>query len=385
MSAPKSRENWLAQEVVAGRVDTVALSFADRLGGWRGKRVPAREFVERGSAVLGFCDGMIVCDIQCGVIEKTPFTNYSTGYPDLHVTLDCRDARPMGWRPREAFVFGVPSDHLGVALPVAPAAVLASVIHRLGERGVAVTAAAELSGAFFDCEHVPTRAILADGTRNLPWLLLDALVDSWIPVAYCSPGFDPGSFVVGFDAMSPHELAQAVIVAKGAAKELARADGLDAIFMTRRPDAVEPALLRLEVTLGSSSLVNPERVAGLLCEARPLLFPSVNAMRQRVEAPESTLTDQGVRWSVSASAEADPSTALATFIAAVGAAMEGIEPSDLRIDDLANSPRMLDCDWLVNWLGTTFLENAVPLFEHEASLFAAAVTDWEVDRYWGTA
>ncbi len=82
---------------------------------------------------------MIVCDVQCGVIEETPFTNYSTGYPDLHVTFDARDARPMGWRPREAYVFGVPCDHGGAALSVAPMTVLASVVRRLATLGIEVS------------------------------------------------------------------------------------------------------------------------------------------------------------------------------------------------------------------------------------------------------
>ncbi len=46
MSDGASRENSLVEEVTAGHVDTVALSFADRLGGWRGKRVPALDFVD---------------------------------------------------------------------------------------------------------------------------------------------------------------------------------------------------------------------------------------------------------------------------------------------------------------------------------------------------
>ena len=92
--------SWLADEVAAGRVDTVALSFADRLGAWRGKRVPAREFVEHGPIVLGFCDGMVVCDIRCGVIEETPFSNFETGYPDLHVTLDPRRRASNGVETR---------------------------------------------------------------------------------------------------------------------------------------------------------------------------------------------------------------------------------------------------------------------------------------------
>src|ERR1035437_10453124 len=210
MSATQTSGDWLASEVASGRVHTVALSFADRLGAWRGKRVPAKDFVEHGPTTLGFCDGMIVCDIRCGVIEETPFSNFSTGYPDLHVTLDPREARPMGWRPREAFVFGVPSDRNGDALAVAPTALLQSVLQRLEAGGLAITVSAELSGAFLGRDTDAFLAFSAGETSHLPFLWLDALSASWIPVRYCHPGFDPGSFPPGIDDLSPLELAQAI-------------------------------------------------------------------------------------------------------------------------------------------------------------------------------
>lgn len=385
MIVSASPEIWLADEVAAGRVDTVALSFADRLGAWRGKRVPAREFVEHGPLVVGFCDGMIVCDVRCGVIEETPFSNFSTGYPDLHVTFDPREARPIGWRPGEAFVFGVPSDHKGEALPLAPVTVLAAVIDRLAGRGVAATAAAELSGCFFDGDRNPVLTSPADGRADLPARLLDALVNSWIPARYASNGFDRGSFVIGIDHLPPLELAQAIVVTKGAAKELARAAGLEAVFMTRRPGGGQPALLALDLIFDIAQPVDPPHLAGLLAEARPLLFPSVNAMRQPAAEPSAAPGSAGTRWRVGASAEADAATALATTLAAIGAAMDGIDPTGPGIDDLARSAALLKREWLRDWLGAPILENAVPLFEHEASLFAAAVTDWEIDRYWGVA
>jgi glutamine synthetase len=384
-------KSWLAGEVSAGRVDTVALSFADRLGTWRGKRVPARDFVEHGPVVLGFCDGMVVCDIRCGVIEETPFSNFSTGYPDLHVTLDPRDARPTGWRPGEAFVFGVPSDHHGVALEVAPTAVLASVVARFAESGaggdgagVAVTCGAELSGAFFDRDRRPLLASISSQPGDLPIRLLDALVDSWIPARYVSPGFDAGSFVIGIDQMPPLELALSMVVAKGAAKELARADGNEAVFMTRRPGGVQPALLELDISLDTGFDADAGVVSGLLADARPLLFPSVNAMRVSSVSPPSS-EQAGARWRVVASAEADAATALAVSLAAIGAARDGVQPSGMQVDDLSRSATLLENPWLCDWLGKPLLENAVALFEHEARLFSASVTDWEIERYWGVA
>lgn len=385
MSAMKTSGDWLASEVASGRIDTVALSFADRLGAWRGKRVPAKDFIEHGPTTLGFCDGMIVCDIQCGVIEETPFSNFSTGYPDLHVTLDPRDARPMGWRPGEAFVFGVPSDRHGNALVVAPTAVLQSVLRRLEAFGFAITVSAELSGAFFDKDFNPFRASIAQDARNLPFLWLEALSGSWIPVRYCHPGFDPGSFRLGIDEISPLELAQAIVVAKGAAKELARLEDGEAIFMTRRPGGTEPALLNVTVALTPSEAISAESVESLLVEVRPLLYPSVNAMRQPDRPIAISTRGERSTVTVSASSEADVATVLATILAALGAAKEGVLAKGGRIDDLAHSAQLLKSDWLRDWLGSPFLENSVPLFEHEAALFALAVTDWEIERYWGVA
>jgi glutamine synthetase len=328
---------------------------------------------------------MIVCDIQCGVIEETPFSNFSTGYPDLHVTLDPRNARPMGWRPREAFVFGVPSDCHGDALAVAPTALLKSVLQRLEARGLTVTVSAELSGAFFGPDSNAFPSFTSDEMRHLPFLWLNALTASWIPVRYCHPGFDPGSFRLCIEGTSSHELAQAIVVAKGAAKELARAEGGEAVFMTRRPGGTEPALLQVTVAVTPSVAISTDLLESLLIEARPLLFPSVNAMRNAdIPVLISMQRDRSVVI-VSASAEADGATVLSTVLAAIGAAMEGTHAGGLRIDDLALSARLLRSDWLSDWLGAPFLENSVPLFEHEAALFASAVTNWEIERYWGVA
>ena len=205
-------------------------------------------------------------------------------------------------------------------------------------------------------------------------------------------GFDPGSFVLGIDRISPVELALSIVVAKGAAKELARADGNDAVFMTRRPGAAEPALLELDIAIDPGCDSDPGVVAGLLDDARPLLYPSVNAMRLAatpVSPGASGLSASsgcgGMRWRVVASAEADPATALAVSLAAIGAAKDGAQPSGLGVNDLSSAGSLMDSQWLCDWLGKPMIENSVALFEHESRLFSASVTDWEIERYWGVA
>jgi hypothetical protein len=259
------------------------------------------------------------------------------------------------------------------------------VLRRLEAVGLVVTTSAELSGAFFDSDAKPNQAFTADEERHLPFLWLNALTASWIPVRYCHPGFDPGSFRLGIDELSPLELAQAIVVAKGAAKELARVEGGDAIFMTRRPGGAEPALLQVTVTLKPFQELSTELLECLLGEARPLLYPSVNAMRMTdVPVVLSTRGEVSI-LTVSASAEADSATVLATVLAAVGAALDGVQTPGSRIDALSRSAQLLESYWLRDWLGEPFLENSIPLFEHEAALFASAVTDWEIERYWGVA
>ena len=159
--------------------------------------------------------------------------------------------------------------------------------------GRAVSSGAELSGAFFDSDRRPVVTSLSSSPGDLTTRLLDALVDSWIPARYASPGFDSGSFVVGIDRMTPSELALAMVVAKGAAKELARSESCDALFMTRRPGATVRALLELDISIDPGCDADTSVVAGLLADARPLLFPSVNAMRAVHSA-----TQWPIRWTV---------------------------------------------------------------------------------------
>jgi hypothetical protein len=46
---------------------------------------------------------------------------------------------------------------------------------------------------------------------------------------------------------------------------------------------------------------------------------------------------------------------------------------------------MTEPPWVTDWLGAPFLDNAIPLFQHEAELFQAAITDWEIARYWSAS
>ena len=389
---------WLAAAAERGEVHTVRLGWADRLGGWRGKRMPVQEFLSRAPLSMGFCDGMIVCDVQCDIIEATPFSNYSTGYPDLYVHFHADQARPAAWAPGEAFVFGVPRDAAGRLLEVAPAAVMARVLRRLDELQLQVTVSASLTGA-----ALPGRGARAGGPGpSLPtsgsaatvgMAVLAGLSGSGLPATSVRGGFDPGSFVLELGPAAPDGLSEALVVAKSAAREIARSRGLEAVFMTLRPGAAEASLLGLDVMVTGAPVLSPEALQGRLDAVRPLLFPSVTAMKARPRAARTGEHPGGSRRvSACASSEADPATAIAVLLAVIGSLAEATPagapataPVWPPIRDLRDAAALADRPWLIDWLGAPFLENAIPLLEHEAELFQAAVTDWEIARYWSAS
>ena len=240
---------WLRAAVEAGEIHTVRLSFADRLGGWRGKRIPATLFLDRLDQPMGFCDGMIVCDVQCGVHESTPFSNYFTGYPDLHVIPDPSRIHPVGWVPGEAYVFGVPSDRDHRPLAVALAEVLRRAAGRLAPVIGEVEVGTSLSGRLMRSPN--EQAPVGDaGDRDSRWSSVGAAVSalgrSGVRVESVSAGLEPGGFTVRLAAIDPCGAvrcgaALASIVTKSALEETARQRGLHATFMTRPPARGRPA------------------------------------------------------------------------------------------------------------------------------------------------
>ena len=59
---------WLREAAAAGEVHTVRVSWADRLGTWRGKRLPVDVFLGGPERRIGFGDGMIVVDVNGGAL-----------------------------------------------------------------------------------------------------------------------------------------------------------------------------------------------------------------------------------------------------------------------------------------------------------------------------
>ena len=391
-SPAAERLAWLERAASDGLVHTVRVSWGDRLGTWRGKRVPVGAFLESPERRIGFCDGMLVVDVLCEIIQETPFSNFETGYPDMYVRPVLETLKPAGWSVGEAFAIGDPSDHVGEPIGVAPRVVLGRLLNRLDERGITVRARVVLGGRLMRDPRQPV--ILAEdgvGADEEPPGVLRAaaegLAASGIAAHWIGIGSDPGSFRLGLGELDALGCADAALVAKGALKEVALARGLNAAFITLVPGARSPSRLELHLLLQGDDIpaVESTELTARLEDVRALLQPSVTAFKAgSVPAPRVSRDDGSLRIDrISATAEADPVTALAAALAAVGACGDHDVEAQGEASDLGQAAeRMRRSAWAGESLGLDFIQNAVPLLKREEALFREGVTDWELERYW---
>jgi glutamine synthetase len=387
--------DWLRHEVAGGRVHTVRLSFTDHLGAWRGKRIPAEHFLASHlDQPMGFCDGMIVCDVRCDIIQETPFSNFMTGYPDFHVWPDLARLREVGWALGEVFVFGSPADHHGMPVPVGPGYVLGKVIDRLTRLGHVARVAGRLGGRFMR----DPRTGAAWGTGGLSptesIVPLDAvtrgLVRSGVPISGVRVGPAPGEFEIAFASSEPGEIAESIVIAKGACKEIGADVGTRSTFMTRTVGGSRASLQTFDLDfVGEIRNIQLGGVHELLRQARGLLQPSVTAFKAG-PPPEPTMeivAGRTIVRDVVASSEADPFVVIATSLAAVAHALDQVSvrttPGPRSLPEAAEA---LDTSgWISEWLGSDYVENTIPLLEHEGTLFDEVVSDWEIQRYWSAS
>lgn len=386
------RLELLRQAAAAGTVHTVRVGWPDRLGAWRGKRIPVDDFFAEPGRRIGFCDGMIVVDVHAGITQRTPFSNFETGYPDMYGGPDLETLRIAGWSPGEAFVMARLESHHGEPLMVAPRNVLESVVDRLRATGIQARVSTSLTGRLMRSPSEPV-TLLPDGTGpgepepgTLPTALA-GLVQSGLQMESLRTRPD-GTFSIGIAGQDPVEAADVAFVTKSALKEVARRNGLTATFMTRTPGAIALSRFELTVTIAGVDIasVDPDKVRRALDDTRGLLQPSVNALKAGPPAiPRVCHSQAGVEVSrLAASSEADAATAIVVALAAVCAreCETTITPGAEITDVESAATRLSGARWAREWLGEPFIDNTVALLREEAEQFNKAVTDWELWRYW---
>jgi glutamine synthetase len=420
-------------------VETVILAGADAHGIMRGKRVPIAELDRAATRGVALCDVVwaLPVDEHEPVQPPPDHAGYfpRPGYSDMRAVPDLETARIVPWHDRTALLLCDFVDHEGGAIPLAPRAVLRSVVERARAMGIEPIVGVELE--FYVLRETPQSVLgkrpsqlvavderpsvygVVAASRHEPFAgaVREMLLGHGLAVEACNPESGPGQFEINLRAAPALQAADEAFLLKSAVKEVAAAHGLLATFMAK-PRSDWPGSschLHLSLREGTPSTMR-HFIGGLLeamAELTAIFAPTPNSYRRFVPHSWAGTT---ATWGVDnrsaglraigaervehrqAGADANPYLAVA---AALAAGLDGLErecepppPVDgdvyATVDGavrplpatLAEATDLLERSALArDWLGSDVVEHYVAMRREELAAQAAAVTDWETARY----
>jgi glutamine synthetase len=373
MAAPvhKTGLDALTAAVAERRVDTVRVCFSDHYGVLRGRRLAAESFLDDVSAPQAFCDGALVWDVRCEIFEATDFSNFRTGYPDLHARPDLDTLRPCGWRDGEYAVLADPHDAHGAPIEVDPRRILRRVIEH-------APAAAEVASRLE--LRVPDRTITAawaaGHAHEFAAELARGLQASGLPLLAVEWSRPERILRLTLGPSAPLDAADALVLTRTAARELALAHGVRLTAMPRLATGNRMAAMELDVEIPAGAAL--DEASRRLEDVALLLRPLPTAYGPE---PAPVAREARGRWSALASSDACPYLAIAAAVAAgheeqtaQGDAPEPAYPQAVAAFRAAG--------WTGSWFHPAFIHDALELADREAALRESAITDWDLERYW---
>lgn len=258
----------LAQEVRAGRIHTVVAAFPDWYGRLVGKQIHARFFVEEVLPHgMHACNYLLACDAEMDPTPGYAFTNWQSGYGDLHCTPDLQTLRRLAWREGTALVLCDCRDAAGAPLEIAPRTILQRQREKLAARGYNAYCGNELefylfnesyatareknytalqtSQSYVEDYHVLSSAfaepLLGNLRRNL-----DA---SGIPVEFSKGEWGPGQHEINLRYAEALEMADRHVAYQLGAKEMAAQQGRAISFMAKWNAALAGSGLHIHLSL----------------------------------------------------------------------------------------------------------------------------------------
>ena len=320
----------LAREVEAGRIETIVTAIPDLYGRLVGKRIQAAFFLEE---IVGHgmhvCDYLLACDMEMNPTPGYAFTNWASGYGDLHAVPDLGTLRVAAWLERSAVVLCDASDaESGAPIEVAPRSILKRQLERLATAGFTAKMASELEFFLFRDTYREARArgyrelrtagdyvedyhILSSSFAEPVIGAIRRDVDaSAIPVEFSKGEWGPGQHEINLRYAEALEMADRHVLYKTAAKEIAAAQGHSLTFMAKWHERHAGSSCHVHMSLwdaGGQSVFSSGREAsptfrhflgGLLAHARELAWffaPTVNSYKRY---SEGTFAPTRITWSV---------------------------------------------------------------------------------------
>ena len=416
-------------------VHTVVLGMGDLNGLLRGKRIPAENWANICESGMAMANAIFAIDMTCDVWD-TPYTNWDTGYPDVHV-MPIGEVHPIPWEEGVVYSFSesVGTDHQPVAID--PRAALVRVLQKASDMGYVTRIGTELEFYLLDKETLKPRdrGIQVYGLPRAAELehvlgpIRRHLTAVGIPIEQSNPEYAAGQVEVNIRYDEALIAADRVVTFRGLVKELGNAHGYHATFMSKPFFAESGNGFHVHHSLwkdnqnvmadnGALSKLGRHYLAGLqkhMAEMAMVSATTPNAYRRRQPYSFCPINnawgidnrtvglrvilgnDNAVRVEKRAgSADCKPYLLLALEIAA---GLKGIEDSlEPTAETVGNGYENPDCqpiptdlatavalaresDLMAEVLGADLLELLIQQSEREIEFIANQVTPVEIERY----
>src|SRR6202140_2944300 len=125
----------LVRQTKAGDVDTVIIAIADLQGRLRGKRLTGPYFLDHVDEGLHACDYLLAMDVDNEPLPGFKFSNWGTGYGDMHGHPDLSTIRRLPWLEKTALILCDVETMGGKPVDVAPRQILRRQVERARKLG----------------------------------------------------------------------------------------------------------------------------------------------------------------------------------------------------------------------------------------------------------
>jgi glutamine synthetase len=425
----------IASAIESGELREVEVLFADQQGHPRGKRIPARYFLDKADGQgFAFCDVALAWDVLGDVKDGMRLTSWDTGMPDMFAKPDLSSCRWVPWREGTGLVCSDLVDHHGELIRTAPRTVLRRAIERLERLGYTASVGIELEFHLLDADG----GSLVDGIQAYSLERANALepafgrmlsgLDGFADVEAGNVEYGPGQCEFNLHHCEPLAAADQASRFRYGIREVARRAGAQVTFMAKPFNVMAGNSMHLHVSLwhdgepvfaiedGAENERMRHAAAGILKHLPGITLyggPTVNSYK-RFEAGSFAPTTAG--WSVdnrtgalrslhegptstrlelrTGGADAQPHWAVASLLAAVALGVEageeppaqgtgnlyGVgEPLPLTLEraiEAANADRDV-----AGVLGEDAVHDYAALASAEWQAFVTAVTEWDRERY----
>ena len=218
---------------------TVVLGMGDLNGLLRGKRIPAENWSNICESGMAMSNAIFAIDMTCDVWD-TPYTNWDTGYPDVHV-MPIGEVHPIPWEEGVVYSFSesVGTDHQPVAID--PRASLVRVLQKASDMGYETRIGTELEFYLLDKDTLKPRdrGIQVYGLPRAAELehvlgpIRRHLTAVGIPIEQSNPEYAAGQVEVNIRYDEALIAADRVVTFRGLVKELGNSHGYHATFMSK--------------------------------------------------------------------------------------------------------------------------------------------------------